>query len=337
MERRVTIFLSLLGSEVADSLLASLPTQRQQGLRERMRQLRDSPPTRSEVRQVLGEFDRMIRLVTHRRDGDRLPAAASPPAATARPSRARPHHARSDARPTGTATAPAAGPLPDDPFVAITLISDLRLSAALRGETPRTVALVLKCLPEEQAGRILQMLAPDLRDAVVLQIKEKLTPPRALLRRLIEAALHKCLSFVDEELQDEQEDSESRVARLLRTMSPQRRGEVLEMLEQADSESCGRIRDALFSFEDLLRVEERTLQRILGEIDGGTLAVALSTADARVTELILGNLSRRAREGLQEEISLMGKLPPAQIVEAQKNVVRVMIELDKTGELTMKT
>ena len=328
MEHRVSVLLTALGPDVADALVDQLPPDRRQKLRERLAQLRESPPSRTEIQQVLQEFQRVIRVVKKNRDaGDDLPAEG-----TARKSPAKPK------RPKAPPSPPKIVPqeLSDDPFIAITQMSDMRLTAALRSETSRTVALVLSCLPESTAGCVLQQLDKPLRDATVLQLKEKLTPPRVLLKRLLEATLSKCQSFVDEELEAERADSDARVARLLRTMTPQRRGEVLEMLEGADPDAAERIRDSLFSLDDLLRVEDRSLQRILSEVDGGSLATALSAADPRITERILGNLSKRAREGLEEAMSLRGNLPPAQLEEAQKNLLRAMIEVDKVGELTMK-
>ncbi len=199
------------------------------------------------------------------------------------------------------------------------------------------MALVLSSLDEDRAARVLEQLPTELRDAVILQLKERLTPSLALLTRLLSATVAKCKTFVEQELAAERISSDARVARLLRTMEPERRGELLQMLEGADPEACERIREALFSFEDLMKVEDRTMQRLLGELDTRTLSTALSAASDAVTERVLGNLSRRARESLLEEISLLGSVGKAEIEAAEKAVVQVMMELDKTGELTMKT
>ena len=86
-----------------------------------------------------------------------------------------------------------------------------------------------------------------------------------------------------------------------------------------------------------MKVEDRSMQRLLSELDTRTLSTALSAASDVITERVLGNLSKRARESLLEEISLLGAMGKAEIEAAEKAVVQVMMELDKTGELIMKT
>ncbi len=226
--------------------------------------------------------------------------------------------------------------LSDDPFEAITQVSELRLVAALKGEAARTVALVLNCLSDAKAASILQRLPHEQRDRVVLQLKERLTPSLALMRHLLQAMVAKCQSYVEEELEAESVLADARVARLLRTMEAERRGEVLQFLEGADPEATERIRSALFTVSDLLRVEDKTLQRVLGEVNTRSLAVVLQSCEPELRKRVLANLSKRGREALTEEIDLLNNVPKSESEEAHKLLVSAMIDLDKVGELKMK-
>jgi flagellar motor switch protein FliG len=313
LQHRVGVLLQILGPEVSQTVLSTIPTEKRKQLKSQIDELSSRPPSKREVLDILQEFDRLLTFAT--------PAAATV--------------AEEETNVTISGKQTPLD-LPDDPFEALGKISNARLVAALRDETPRTIALVLNCLTDTKAAQILNELPAAGRDGAILQLKEKLTPPLELLTRLIRATVDKCASFVEQELEAELASSDERLARLLRTMDSVRRGEVLQMLEESDAEACDRIRGSLFGFDDLLGVEQKTLQRILGEIDTRTLAVALKSADEPLQDRVLTNLSKRAREGLSEEIDLLGNVQAAEIETAQSTIVKAMIELDRIGELLME-
>jgi flagellar motor switch protein FliG len=318
-EHRVSVLLQLLGPNVSSSVLEGLPENRQRRLKDRLKALKESPPTGREVMDVLQEFDRLLRYAASTDVSENEvgiydePPIISPLSATDELN------------------------LSSDPFEAIEQIDQERLIAALRDEAPRTVAVVLTCLNEKKAADILGQLSSELRDGVVLQLKEQFTPSLRLLTTLLAATVEKCRTFEAQELAAEKVSSESRVAKLLRTMESERRAEVFSMLEGADPEACERIRDALFNFDDIAIIEDRSLQKLLGEIDTATLSIALKNADKSLTTSVLNNLGKRAREALTEEIALLGDVGKTELADAERTVIKAMIELDKVGELVMRT
>jgi flagellar motor switch protein FliG len=120
---------------------------------------------------------------------------------------------------------------------------------------------------------------------------------------------------------------------MLRCLANAERMEVLVAMEESDPETAGRVRELLYTFEDLLRVHDRSLQKILGEVDSKTLSVALKGANEAINEKLLANLSKRARESLKEEMEFVGIVPLAQVRQAQKMIVDVMLRLNQSGEL----
>ena len=213
-EHRVSILLRLLGPQVSTTVLASLPSNRQERLQQRLDRLDNQPPSNREVMAVLQEFDRLLRFAARQDAGDGTPSG------------------------TATAARFLEPEFSDDPFQAIQQVSEARLVATLRDEAPRTVALIISSLDEDKAARVLEQLPTELRDAIILQLKERLTPSLALLTRLLTATVAKCKTFVEQELAAERISSDARVARLLRTMEPERRGELLQMLEGAEPDAC---------------------------------------------------------------------------------------------------
>ena len=311
-EYRVSVLLRALGPEFATAMLEHVPEKRKKKLSRIIDEMDRSPPTSREALGVLQEFDRLLTFATKYTPGA-----------------------------TGAAVSETIGfdsadlDLSEDPFEAIEQVPERRLIAALRDEEPRTIAVVLSCLEETKAARILQHLPDQQRDNSILQLKEQFSPTLTLLTELLRATIEKCLSFEDRELMAESVDSDARVAKLLRTMEPERRGEVLEMLESADPEAAERIRSSLFSFTDLGNVADRSMRKLLAEVDTNTLSLALKSASEQVTGRVLSNLSRRAKEALTEEISLLGDIGRAEQEAAELAVVQAMIELDKIGQLVM--
>jgi flagellar motor switch protein FliG len=114
------------------------------------------------------------------------------------------------------------------------------------------------------------------------------------------------------------------------------RMELLTALEQEDPQTASGVKEYLYQFEDLLAIEDRSVQKLLAEIDSKNLALALKGAQQEIVDKVLSNLSKRARESLAEEMELSGTVPPRHIQEAQKVVLALFQRLDQAGELVMK-
>ena len=122
---------------------------------------------------------------------------------------------------------------------------------------------------------------------------------------------------------------------MLRCLEKTERMEVLTALEENEPETAGRIKSLLYQFEDLLRIHDRSMQKLLSEIDAKTLSVALKGANQAISEKVLNNLSKRARETLSEEMEFLGMVPIAQVRRGAKGLVDVIQRLDQAGELMM--
>src|SRR5260370_38170321 len=107
--------------------------------------------------------------------------------------------------------------------------------------------------------------------------------------------------------------------------------EMITALEGADAERHGRVRAHLYKFEDILRMENASIQKLLSEVDVKSLALALRGAAQDIEQKILANLSKRAQEPLKEEISLTGAVPPAKVRAAQQTLVETIQRLDRAA------
>jgi flagellar motor switch protein FliG len=323
-EKAAVLLLRLPPSE-ADGVLARLDRERGEHLRAHMQRLRQSPPPAELVNQILDDLDQILRG-----QAQTAPAAtAVVPESPAEPTDRLPDEASIEADPLSALRAmTGAGP-------EHTPRNEERLALALGDEHPRTVALVLSQMEPDPAGMVLKRLSPEMRRAVSLQLGKDINVNLDLVGRIVRTVLAKCRSLAETPPPAPSTNRFKRMAEMLRCLDKPERMEILVALEQNDAEAAAEVKEFLYSFDDLVLVEDRSMQKLLAEIDAKSLATALKGAADAIRQKVSSNLSKRARETLNEEMELLGTVPATTIQQAQKAVVDVIQRLDQAGELTM--
>ena len=207
-----------------------------------------------------------------------------------------------------------------------------QIYAFLRGEHPQTQALVIANLPTtELAAKVMQLIAPEEQADVALRIALMgQTPPDVVrdVARVMEAKLETVLR--------QEYSAAGGVGSLAEILNNSDRGaerNILEHLAEVDAELAEEVRSLLFVFEDLLRLDDRTIQLILKEVDSKDLSVALRGSSEQVKERILANMSQRAAEMLREEMEFMQPQRRRVVEEAQSKVVGVVRRLEDAGAI----
>jgi len=108
---------------------------------------------------------------------------------------------------------------------------------------------------------------------------------------------------------------------------------IIDALEQEDPVLAEEIRKRMFVFEDIITLDDRSIQLVIREIDSKDLALALKTASGEVSDRIYKNMSKRAADMLKEDIEFMGPVRLRDIEEAQQRVVAVIRRLEEAGEI----
>ena len=108
---------------------------------------------------------------------------------------------------------------------------------------------------------------------------------------------------------------------------------IFEELEETHPKLVKEIQENLFTFDDLLKLDDRGIQRVLGEIDKQELSLALKAAPDNLKDFIFKNLSERARNTLQEDLELLGPQLARNVYEAQRNIVEVVRRLEEEEEI----
>ena len=209
-----------------------------------------------------------------------------------------------------------------------------QLANAIQDEQPQAVALVLAHLPPARSAEILARLPQRIQADVAMRIATmERTPPEVV--EGVEAVLRKRLSGVMA--------SESRavggmgyLVKLLTRADRTTERSVLEYLDTNSPALADELRNKMFVFEDLVQLDNQGLQRLLRDVDGKDLGIALRGATEPLRDTIFRNLSTRAAETLKEEIDTGRPVRPQQIGEAQQRIMATARRLDEAGEILIQ-
>jgi len=224
-----------------------------------------------------------------------------------------------------------------DPLLALVALDADVLAKALDNENAHTVSILMDRMDVEIAGQIYKRLSGAKRKEVSLRFTEPTVVNEELTRRIAMAVLRKCQILMESPTATALEENgrEKRMAGLLRNLERAERIEMLTVLEETDAELAGRLKEMLYQFEDILRMVNTSIQKLLSEIDMQTLAIALRGAQPEIHERIMANLSKRAQTTLKEEIELTANLPVAKVREARKAMEVAIQRLDQREELVL--
>ncbi|HEX7095199.1 MAG TPA: flagellar motor switch protein FliG [Acidimicrobiales bacterium] len=204
----------------------------------------------------------------------------------------------------------------------------------LQDEHPQTIALVLAHMNPDAAAMVLSGLNERLqRDVAVRVATMDQTSPEIIA--VVEANLEKRLSSL---LQQTDMSSAGGVKTLVEMLNRADRAterQIFEGLENFNEELADEVRSQMFVFEDIVRLEDRSVQLLLRQIDTKDLAMALKGVRPEVRDKIMNNLSQRAGENLRDEMERLGKVRLKAVEEAQGGIVRVLRALEESGQIVL--
>jgi flagellar motor switch protein FliG len=203
----------------------------------------------------------------------------------------------------------------------------------IQGEHPQTIALILSYLDAGQASLIISGLPAVMQAEVAKRIArmDRITPE---VLREVERVLERKLSTVMGQDFTLAGGIDAVVA-LINSADRTPERNIMEYLEENDPELAEEIKKRLFVFEDIIRLDDRSLQRVLREVDMKELGLALKGATEELRAKFFKNMSKRAAEMLQEDMDYMGPVRVKDVEESQQKVVNVVRSLEEAGEIVI--
>ena len=203
----------------------------------------------------------------------------------------------------------------------------------IQGEHPQTIALILSYLEAPQAAMILSGLPAVMQAEVAKRIArmDRITPE---VLREVERVLERKLSTVMGQDFTMAGGIDAVVA-IVNSADRTTERNIMEHLEENDPELAEEIKKRLFVFEDIIRLDDRSLQRVLREVDMKELGLALKGATEELRTKFFKNMSQRAAEMLQEDMDYMGPVRVKDVEESQQKVVNIVRGLEEQGEIVI--
>ncbi|NLM09513.1 MAG: flagellar motor switch protein FliG [Clostridiaceae bacterium] len=201
----------------------------------------------------------------------------------------------------------------------------------IQSEHPQTIALILAYLKPQQAAIVLSSLPQEKQADVAKRIAQMDRTSPEIIKE-VERILEKKLSSLVTEDYTATGGLQS-IVDILNSVDRGTEKYIMETLEIEDSDLAEEIRKRMFVFEDILQLDNRSIQRFLREVDNYQLAVALKGATEEVQNIIYSNMSKRLAEMIKEDIEFMGPVRLKDVEEAQQKIVNVIRKLEDAGEI----
>lgn len=219
------------------------------------------------------------------------------------------------------------------PLETISKMHPRMVASLLENEHPQTVALILSTQREEHASRVLMELPEELRSEVMYRIaKIENVSPEVIGR--IEDALQREIGVVVGQ-DKKQVGGVDKVVEILGRMEKGLDQVILTGIESVDAAMAEDIRRRMFTFEDLIALDGRSMQTVLREVSTDSLTLALKTASDELKNKIYSNISQRAADMIEEDLEAMGPRKLSEVEAMQMEIVKVALKLEEEGSLVI--
>lgn len=198
-------------------------------------------------------------------------------------------------------------------------------------EHPQTIALIMSHLPSNLSAEVLSGLPSNKQLEVIRRIAAmEQTSPEVVgdIERTLQSRMTNLFNQ-----QTETAGGVPTVAQILNVTDRMTNKGILESLEQQDADLADEIRRLMFVFDDLMKLDNKSIQALLKEVDNGQWAVALKGASDEVRSKIFANLSQRAAETLKEEMEYLGPVRVSDVESMQQQIVDTVRRLEDAGQI----
>ena len=219
------------------------------------------------------------------------------------------------------------------PFEFVRKTDATQLLNFIQDEHPQTIALILSYLSSTQAAGIISTLTPDKQTDVAKRI--------ALMDRTSPDVIKEVENILEQKLSSLVNQDYTivggidSIVEVLNTVDRGTEKHIMENLEIEEPELADEIRKKMFVFEDILMLDDRSIQRVLREVENSELAVALKGANEDVQNAIFNNMSSRLSAMIREDMEYMGPVRMKDVEEAQQKIVNVIRKLEDSGEIVI--
>ena len=217
------------------------------------------------------------------------------------------------------------------PFEFVRKTDASQLLNFIQDEHPQTIALILSYLSPPQASTIISSLVPEKQADVAKRIAQMDRTSPDVIKEVEKVLERKLASLVNQDYTIV--GGVDSIVEILNTVDRGTERHIMETLEIEEPELADEIRKKMFVFEDILSLDDKSIQRVLREVDNNELAVALKGSNEEVQNVIFNNLSKRLAAMIREDMEYMGPVRLKDVEEAQQKIVNIIRKLEDSSEI----
>ncbi len=225
------------------------------------------------------------------------------------------------------------GPIEEEGLQTLKWLDPHIIADFVKNEHPQTIALILGHLEPMSAAVVIGLLPSSIRSQVVFRLSKLERVPPGVIKDL------------DEVLQEQLKSTGSTqsklvggvriVADILNNMDKSIEEPILADIEKLDKEEAEKIRELMFTFDDLASVDDKSMQLILREVSHDQIVLALKTASDELRTKILANVSKRAQEMINDDLEAMGPKKLSEVEKVQHEILKVARRLEDEGKISL--
>lgn len=218
------------------------------------------------------------------------------------------------------------------PFSFLKKVDPQNIQTFINDEHPQTIALILSHLPPSFGAEIIAGLPPERQLAVIRRIANMgQTSPEAL--QAVEKGLELRMSSMMNQSFDKAGGVGS-IAEILNITDRNTERTIMEALSNEDPDLVEEIRRLMFVFEDLRKLNDKDMQQVLKNVENSQWAMGLKGVSEDLKKKVLGNMSQRAAQMLEEEMEFLGSVKLSEVESVQQQIVDLVRKLEDTGVIT---
>jgi len=199
-----------------------------------------------------------------------------------------------------------------------------------RTEHPQTIALILAHLSPEQAAAMLEEFSAPMQTEITKRMATLKSVPQEFLENVAETLERE---IVTGNVIEQQLGGIKFMSEILNRMNRNTESTILASLDDEDADLASQLRGLMFTFDDVLKLDDKSLQELLREITSEDLAKALKLVDESAREKIFKNMSKRGAEMLREDIEMMPPIRLSEVEAAQREILDVTKRLESEGKI----
>ena len=211
-------------------------------------------------------------------------------------------------------------------------INEQLLANYLKNEYPQTVAVVLAKLQPEHAAKVMASLPESMSIEVVNRMLDMDSVQKEVVDEVEETLRREFISTIDK---SDNRNSHEAVAEIINGLDRSTENRLMNMLDEHNRDSADKIRELMFTFDDLANIDSAGIQTLLRVVEKKTLTIALKGASEALKWAFFDNMSDRAEQMMQEDIAAMGPVRLREVDEAQADIVAIAKVLSTKGEITI--